>query len=172
MARKTKLIIGLAGKMRSGKTSAAKFLCHGFEQAGYDPIRLGFSDYLKNKLSLVTGPLNDDDKCRARPALRGLADFFKYRHGERFFVEQWLKIANEFGERGVNVFIIDDVRYPYEAQFIWDHGGDVVRLKRPETDATNDNHASETSVDEIVADYTVTASELQDLTDQLKAIYL
>jgi len=27
-------------------------------------------------------------------------------------------------------------------------------------------------VDEIVADYTVTASELQDLTDQLKAIYL
>jgi len=171
MARRTDIIIGLTGKKRSGKTTAANYLCSGYDRCGYQAARLGISDYLKNKMHLITGPLTDEEKCQVRVSLQNLADFFKSRHGSMFFVEQWLKSYQEMRERGVNVFIIDDVRYPYEAEFIRDRGGEVIRIKRPETDSIHDTHSSETSVDEIVPDHMVEASDVAALTQQLTRLF-
>ena len=171
MARRTDIIIGLTGKKRSGKTTAAGYLCGGYERAGYQATRLGISDYLKNKMALITGPLSEEEKCQVRVSLQNLADFFKSRHGSMFFVEQWVKSYQELRERGVNVFIIDDVRYPYEAEFIRERGGEVIRIKRPETDSIHDTHSSETSVDEIVPDHMIVASDVATLTEQLQQVF-
>ena len=79
MTRGTEIIIGLAGRKRSGKTSAAETLRIAFAREGYEPIRFGFTDFLKSKVSEITGGLSDTDKCMVRPALQNLADFLKQR---------------------------------------------------------------------------------------------
>ena len=147
------IIVGLAGKKRSGKSSAANILRQELAKEGYQPVRLGFADYLKNQVTTVTGPLNDEEKCMVRPALQNLADFYKYRYGQRFFIQRWLEIHEVFASRGVNAFIIDDVRYPFEAEWIQEQGGVVYKMVRDDDgDQDNDQHSSETSVDLIEAE--------------------
>ena len=152
MTRGTEIIIGLAGRKRSGKTSAAETLRLAFAREGYEPIRFGFTDFLKSKVSEITGGLSDTDKCMVRPALQNLADFLKQRYGERYFINQWHEIYHVFLERGVNVFIIDDVRYPFEAEWIKEQGGLVLKMVRDGDADQGDQHPSETSVDDIQAE--------------------
>jgi len=56
-------------------------------------------------------------------------------------------------------------------KFIRERGGEVIRIKRPETDSIHDTHSSETSVDEIVPDHMIVASDVATLTEQLQQVF-
>ena len=84
---------------------------------------------------------------------------------------------------GVTVFLISDLRFPKEAEFVKEIGGTVVKVHAPErsagthvasgyTDIAVRGHVSETFVDTIDADYTIDNdnSNNDELIAQLKAI--
>ena len=58
-------------------------------------------------------------------------------------------------------FIFDDIRFPEEAQFIKDRGGQLMRLLRPSpSDLPKDTHASENSLDGIDTDFFIRNDDL------------
>jgi hypothetical protein len=60
-----------------------------------------------------------------------------------------------------NRFIFDDVRFPQEVQFVKDKGGLIMKLIRPmPLDTPVDNHASETAIDAIEADFMIRNDDL------------
>lgn len=58
-------------------------------------------------------------------------------------------------------FIFDDARFPQEVDFIKQQGGLLMRLMRPRpSDTPVDNHASETAIDAIEADFYIRNDDL------------
>jgi hypothetical protein len=69
----------------------------------------------------------------------------------------WVKKMREWIEQcTADVITITDVRFTNEAEMIRELGGIIVRVYRPNQDA--DTHSSESNVDNIRADYTISNS--------------
>ena len=171
MAKKLNLIFGLAGKKHSGKTTAADLLVDHYAKAGWSAVRVGFADKLKRDVAKVFGPYKEEQKSVLRPVYQAVGQAMKEIHGQTVWLEAWRENQHTLIEKGYNVFIIDDVRFPFEADFIRALGGEVYRIKRPETDVVVDNHPSETYVDEIVPDRVIPASDLKELHEELHKIH-
>ena len=166
MARKTEIIIGLAGKKRSGKTTAANHLLKLASEHGLQPIRIGFADTIKAEVAKIFGPCTDENKATIRPVYQAVGEAMKALHGEHVWVKRLQESWNHYRNHGFNVLIIDDVRFPYEADIIKGMGGHVWRITRPETDNHGDNHISESSVDSIVGDHVYTnEKKVEELLD-------
>jgi hypothetical protein len=80
----------------------------------------------------------------------------------------WIKaMENRVKKSRAKVFVITDVRFPNEAEAVRKWGGEIWRIEgtqRGDSKAAKDTHPSETSADEIVADFTV-----RNATDDNKA---
>lgn len=154
-------IIGLSGYARSGKNAVGQILeddC-GFRQES-------FAQALKNvaaEINPVLRMMNGDT--------RNLAELF-FMHGDWDAVKDNVPAVREFLQRlgvacrdqiGPDVWVdalarrirthpsarcvITDVRFPNEAEFITNQGGEVWRIQRPGTLPVN-GHTSEVALDE------------------------
>lgn len=158
-------IIGLSGKKRNGKDSAAKFL----SSAGY--VRYAFADKLKAAAKVIFGfseeQVNGDLKEVIDPrwgeSPRVVLQKFGtecMRHG--YADDVWVR-ALEAELRDVKSLVaITDVRFPNEAEMVRALGGEVWRIVRPGFQETG-NHASEVALDSYTFDRVLVADTLPEL---------
>lgn len=146
-------IIGLCGKARVGKDSAADVICR---ELGFS--RYAFAKPFKDMLAVAFG-LNADQlsgslKEEVIPDIgkspRELQQTLGSEWG-RYLVHEdvWLILAKRYVERckdlGVRGLVITDVRFENEANFVRELGGNIWHIER-EIKGTESNHASELGV--------------------------
>ena len=151
------LLVGLVGKKRSGKDTAADILRR---MDNYRPM--AFAAALKEALLLMDPLVNDGlrlshfvnllgwEGAKTRPevrrALQRFGDAARYLD-EGIFVERTMVEVDRLIDNGRRV-VISDVRRHNEADAIRAAGGVLIRLVRPQT-ATLDRHPSETETVEM-----------------------
>jgi putative hydrolase of the HAD superfamily len=128
-------IIGISGKMGSGKDYVAKNVILQLLPPKRTMI-IGFADFLKvesigkDKLSYERVFIKKDLESRKILQRRGTEE-----GRDRYGMDVWIVIMGAFiklhSERGIERFIIDDVRFPNELQYIKSIGGIVIRLIAP-----------------------------------------
>ena len=115
-------ILGLSGKMKSGKTTIAQHLCdkYGFQ-------RFSFATAVRREVARGMGmsleawnALEADNKASVRPILQAWGHGRRMISGENYWVA---KVLEEI--EGLPRVVIDDVRYPNELQAIRKAGGHV-----------------------------------------------
>ena len=143
------MIIALTGKKLSGKSTAAKVLQEVLQ--GETKI-LSFAYRIKKEVEKIFGPYDPhdaDEKKLLRPVYQAVGQAYKERYGETVWgealKESWSKIKPFYDH-----LIIDDLRFPYEADWVHSEGGLVWRLTGQFVD--NDNHISEQMIQQINAD--------------------
>lgn len=149
------LLIGLAGRARTGKTTAANHLANTYDLVTYalaDPLREG----LMNIFNLSPCDFDDERKeltidwlgRSPRELMQSMGTDWG-RH--QVHPELWLLLAEKnlefLGQTNDNArgFVISDLRFENEADFVRKRGGMVIHVLRP--DATEVNpHASEAGI--------------------------
>lgn len=149
------LLIGLAGLARTGKTTAANHLVsvHGFQSYAFaDPLREG----LMNIFNLSPSDFDGDRKEQSIGWLgrspRELMQSLGTEWGRNLVhPELWLLLAEQNLEHLGQIhdtatgFVISDLRFENEADFVRKRGGIVIHVLRP--DATEVNpHVSESGI--------------------------
>ena len=146
------LLIGIMGKARSGKDTAADAL-----QREFNLHRYAFADPLKDMLEVVFGD--------------------KFRHGDREQPIEWLgkspsqlmqTLGTEWGRDLVHPdiwqllahqrwlekqaagqgMVVSDVRFPNEANWIQEQGGLIIEVVRPGVEGVN-HHVSENALEDV-----------------------
>lgn len=151
--------MGLSGKIHSGKSTVANALA-----MKYHMVVRGFADALKNDV-VAMGFDREDVFIEKPPWMRALLQ--AYGQAKRALDEDyWIKrLDNSLSlcAKG-HVYIIDDMRFPNEMQWIKSRGGITIRLEREDYPAVSDD-LSETALDSAHFDHTVygKSGELEDL---------
>jgi hypothetical protein len=177
------MIIGLSGYARSGKDEAAKVLVekHGFTRVAFaDKLREVL--YALNPVVVANikyhGPVPVDEYTGpVYMRLQEIIDVYGWEHYKsspfsqdvRYLLQRlgteagrqtlWDSIWVDAAFAGVDSdkIVVTDVRFPNEAQAIWDRGGYNVRVERygvgPAVGADGTVHPSETSLDDWYFDY-------------------
>ena len=159
------IIIGLAGKKQSGKNTVADMLSKLAAHEGWTVKQFAFAYPVKRELADacdVTVDYVEKHKDMFRLGLQWWGtEFRRAMHGDKYWVKQ-LNFAMQqegLGQFDKHVYIVTDVRFKNEADYIQKLGGLVVRVERPETltwrdwlpwniiKKSRDNHASETDLD-------------------------
>ena len=142
------MIIGLTGKMRSGKSTFGLLLAD--ELQGQIA---SFAAPIKEIAHSITHPLSGArhaDKEIIRPLYQAIGETMKGLYGRSY----WLTIFEQRHARAIDseddYIIIDDVRFPFEARWIQKLGGKVIKIMRPGMDEQADGHVSETMVDKVL----------------------
>jgi hypothetical protein len=180
-------LVGLAGRAGSGKSLVAQHLC----DTGPGESRItGFADLLKLSAARSLGVSFGPDDLGAR-AVRGWADQLKAGHeirivdsggvvvhalsgrrllqcfgteghrevfGESFWIDQM-----DFAPEGVDLLVVDDVRFPDEAQAILDHGGEVWLVVRPGVGAAPPHRSERGLPDELITRTILNNGSLDEL---------
>ena len=151
----TKLLIGLAGRARSGKDTAAKHLVNTHNLQAYafaDPLR----DGLMNIFNLSPCDFDGDRKEQSIGWLgkspRELMQSIGTEWGRNLVhPELWLLVAEQnlafLAETydTASGFVISDLRFENEAEFVRKRGGVVIHLIRPDAPEVNP-HSSELGI--------------------------
>ena len=183
--------IGLVGKKRSGKDTAA---LHLVRTRAY--TRLAFADPLKEmalslnpwvvyelpgfggpeyvRLATLVGHVGweraKDEYPEVRRILQQTGQTVREYDPDFWLRPMRQKLNN--AERWNLPVIITDVRYPNEAGMLRARGFRLVRIVRPGTGlGVGSQHESETALDEYVTDVTITnAGPIEDLRDAIAAV--
>ncbi|MGO4364499.1 deoxynucleotide monophosphate kinase [Pseudomonas sp. PAB10] len=151
----TPLLIGLAGRARSGKDTAAQHLVnqHGFQSYAFaDPLR----DGLMHILNLSPCDFEGEQKELPLPWLGRSPRYLMQTLGTEWgrdtvHPELWLLLAAQNLDllarthdtaRG---FVVSDLRFENEAEFIRQRGGVVIHLERASASAAT-QHRSEAGI--------------------------
>jgi len=153
MAKKTSNIIALAGKKRSGKSTASRHVMALLEKDGLKAIRLGFADPIKSEVAKIFGTYKEADKATLRPVYQSVAESMKIMHGRDVWLKQLSEAWNHYQNHGYNALVIDDMRFAYEQVWVSGLGGQVWKIVR-ET-GLKDDHISETQIGAIKADHLI-----------------
>lgn len=175
-------LIGLCGKKRSGKDTIADYLTD-----NYDFVRYSFAGPLKEACKEMF--LFDDEQVdgskknetderwnitpRKMMQLIGTElfqyDIHEHLEGGEFDVgrQVWVKRFEFWFKENPNIdVVISDVRFPHEAEKIWELGGEIWKIDRGSTD--EDEHPSEKEMDSIEGDqYIQNHGSFQELYDQV-----
>lgn len=147
-------IIGLTGKMKSGKTTLANFLV---EAMGFK--RLSFGEAVKKEVARGFGItyesyllLEEKEKAKLRPVLQAWGEARRNLSGSNY----WVKILLEELALHKNV-VIDDIRYANELVAVMKAGGrigqfNITKECQLERGANEEclEHESETALDSYV----------------------
>jgi phosphomevalonate kinase len=142
-------IIGITGKKRSGKDTAAEFLSKYLKGKCQ---RLAFADPLKEEVAEaldVSFEYLEKNKDSFRPLLQFWGtEWRRNRCGSDY----WLRRMEErIAASDADFILIPDVRFKNEADFVRRLDGHNLRVLRP-TDNT-DSHASENELDDYPVDF-------------------
>jgi hypothetical protein len=162
------MIIGLAGRARSGKDTVA--LCIKELAPWYEVRRLAkpVKDSLKALYSWDDRHMEGDLKevfDRAvgkspRQAMIQTAERVKQESGQDFFIKTLL---NTWSGQDI---VIPDVRFQIEIDYIRRNGGVIVKIERAES-----SHFSwEDNIDNFVTEYTLHNTSLQNLQKQVEVL--
>jgi len=154
-----KLIIGFAGKKRSGKDTAASTIQEHYPQAE----RMAFADPMKECLRHLYGltdqQLNGDLKetvddawgTTPRKLMQQFGTEFVKRHSPAG-QDHWVRLMQQrVAQSDSNFIVITDVRYPNEAEWVQSMGGLVLEIVRDEVEQ-HDTHSSERRLPENLID--------------------
>lgn len=168
-------IVGIAGKAGSGKDFMAKLLQ---EQMDFFPLAL--ADQLKINLHVLEGYGLDklygqhrSSLARSRMQKYG-TDEMKPLHGEDVWARFLLAWVNVLRRRGdIERFVVPDVRFTVEAEWITRVGGIVIKLEGRERDdmtKAQRRHRSETEL-EAIEPYAIVHNE-HDQKGQDRMLYI
>lgn len=172
-------LLGLAGKKRSGKDTAASVLT---KELGY--TRVAFADAIREFLEDVNPIVDagygyrltdlldwhgwDWDQVKAYPEVRGLlqrlgADAM-HKHDPLF----WVRAAFNNVEPHSRI-VVTDVRFPREVDDVLSRGGIVYRVVRPDLEST-DAHISETALDHLDLPVILNDGSVEDLYAKVRGL--
>lgn len=167
-------LVGITGKARSGKDTAANFLCtrHGYSKYSLAaPIKRGIEAMFDLTSAIWSKEAKEnplDVACHASP--RQLAQTLGTEWGRETISDNiWINLMerhwnymNEFNEYSM---VVPDIRFDNEADWITNHGGVVVRIDRTVGDVRQ--HVSEAGVEEACIDFVIT-NNTDRVTDMLR----
>jgi dephospho-CoA kinase len=154
------ILIGIAGKAGSGKSTVAGFLV---SQYGFQ--RLSFAEPLKEML-LKAGICSRDELYVKKSAFSRWimqkvgTDIFRNQIDPDFWVKKMAEKLNSLDNDSSKV-VIDDVRFLNEASLVKQHGGVIVKIERAlyscfQSDIVGNNqHVSETEMELIQPDFVI-----------------
>ena len=172
-------VIGFAGKLESGKSTAsldaAMFIENHYLLGGstrilsfaypFKKMMMDHFGFTKDQLYTTTG------KTQVHPFWNMTVREFMQRFGDgmrkEISYDVWVKVAElkvkEYEERSqvdryVRAVIFDDVRMPNEAEMIRRHGGKIIKIIRPDHEAKTvgiQNHVSEKGIPDELVDFLV-----------------
>lgn len=167
------MIVGLSGNIGSGKDYLASnnFLPE-LEKKYGKVLMLAFGDFLKleygtqNNISYDKLYINKDTKTRQ--GLQSTGDYYRKKYGKDYYVravDLYMQINRE--RNNTKCFLITDVRYPVEYNYIREKKGIIYKIIAPErtlhklekeTNGDREkikeiiNHSSETALDSYTFD--------------------
>lgn len=167
-------IIGITGRKRSGKDTFATGLIRAFEARGVSAATMSFADPLRTALYALDPHVPAFGSAYPLERLQPLIDAYGWegikstpygpevrRLLQRFGTDSiralddtfWVRAFTDSASRrrDVDYVIVPDVRFQNEADAIWGMGGLNFRVTRPGLQ-TDDQHASETAMDDALAD--------------------
>lgn len=125
------LILSCVGKIGSGKTTVANYLCE-----KYAFTRISFAGPLKQIAARVT-PDGKIDKMRDRALLQFLGTEYFRSIDPDYWVNQWVRRYNQllasacFTGQPLNI-VVDDCRFLNEQRMLAEHEAIEVRITRPD----------------------------------------
>lgn len=173
----TYTLVGITGRKRSGKDTIGKYLAE-----NYGFIQLAYADTLKEVCKIVFGL--SDEQLYGNKEKETVDEYWKHtpreilqKVGTELFrntlpkelnnIEKdiWIrsieKTIMNYIKDGHNKFVITDVRFQNELDFIKNNNGIMIKVVRPFN--TNDRHASETMIDHFATD--IILPNCGDITD-------
>lgn len=164
------IIIGFAGKKKSGKDTVAKILSTRLIEKGYSCERIAFADALKedvSKMCEVTPAFIDAHKDNFRLILQGYGtDYRREVCGYDYWIKRWALSMRMLPDNDKLVVFVPDIRFKNELDIIVDIGGFVIKVLRNQSAdyVVKDTHSSETELDHINMDYHIrNDGPIQDL---------
>lgn len=149
------ILIGLAGRARSGKSTAADHLVrnHFFEHYAFaDPLRSGLMEIFNLDPDDFEGAKKEQPVDWLGRSPRELMQSMGTEWARQLVhPDVWVKIAEQNLNYLQNTlssvvgFVVSDVRFENEADFIRQRGGTIIHIARPTAPAVNP-HASEAGV--------------------------
>lgn len=155
------MLIGIVGIAGSGKTLVARHLVrrHGYTRMRFaDPLKR----MLQEGLGLTDDEVDGDKKSTPNPVFAGKTPRYLMQTlgtewgRKKVSPDLWVNIwKRDAGRAGPNV-VVDDLRFPNEADAIRSLGGTIWRVWRPGVHAMS--HASEIAQAEISEDHLISNS--------------
>lgn len=184
---KTSLFIGLTGKKGHGKTTATLKAIEVLESEGFVVIRHNFKDALvhtmSTKLNKTLALLGEHYNLtqlelfeQKPPLVRTLmqevgTEIYRGIRDDWWVMEWYMKLFNLQRENeSVEKLAVltDDVRFLNEEAILKSKGGRLIRVVREGyEDSVATNHQSETEMDKIEAEYTITATNKEELEEKI-----
>lgn len=157
------MLFGFSGKMGTGKNYICENLFLPIVQTyGKNAIQVAFADQIKVNV-MVKYNLSKNDVCNDKNyKIRSLLQKEGTEDGRnRFGNDIWINHLDKWMEihksKGIHTFLITDVRFKNEADYIKRMGGKIIRIEAPERnkdlvacknlDENASNHISETDLD-------------------------
>jgi hypothetical protein len=171
------MIIALSGYAQSGKSTSVgmiKELRPWFKQVNFkDGLIAELKKNFANTLRLLSEPYSVDEVFEVKPPhIRALMQEYgtEVRRGDNpnYWTEKWAQAI-----QGLDNVLVDDCRFLNEAKAVRDNEGIIIRVRR--IDQTNTGtHQSETEMDLIAPDYTITTNgkEFHKLEEELVKILI
>lgn len=144
------MLIGVTGRIGEGKTSVAEHLRdkHGFLLLSFStPIKEAIAQLFGLPMTVLTNPVLKTQVIEefgksAREIMQIFGTECMRNHfGSDFWVNQMINRIDWYSHRDI---VIDDVRFPEEAQMVHDYSGFLMRVIRPNNPYAADKvHTSE-----------------------------
>lgn len=168
-------IILFSGKARHGKDSAAGILMEEFDKENLKSLKIGYGDLVKFIATKYMGWDGNKDEA-GRHILQQVGTNKVRNIYPDFWVDFVIKLTNSLFSDYDNI-IITDCRFPNEIE-AWYFPQDNVELRvfpvrvireNFESELTEEqkNHPSETALDEMKFEYTITAKDMNELTEKV-----
>jgi energy-coupling factor transporter ATP-binding protein EcfA2 len=153
------MIIGLSGRMKSGKDTVLKLMRELLDHKSYTIVRQSFADALKLEVAEACGvSLNflEEHKDNFRLILQGWGtDFRRNLYSKEYWISKWMERYSLYNWGPKNILVATDVRFLNEQACLKDLGGIIVRIARDEDKRSEYAHQSETELDHYTPNYII-----------------
>lgn len=168
-------IIGFTGRIGTGKTTSARIMAEKMAEFK-DVVGLSFAFKLKAIARGMGWAGEKDGPGRRLLQLLG-TEVGRECLGEDYWVRHWknevLDVKSRFLHHNHLLILVDDVRFPNEAEAIREQSGIIIRISRANRPRNGkvDEHASEKEVDSITPNFVIcNDGSMEDLKDCINEV--